>query len=186
MKVWKPPAPGEFKVNCDASVSANGLFVGFGCVCRDSQGGFIAAMGDRLASRISPLTAELNAILHSLEWANQFSWERCIIETDCQEAVCMISAGEECLASDGVIVESIKRVLAGSRVHSVIFAPREANRAAHEIACFVARGDGRCDWFGIGPPWLMSVISNDSPVTSRDARGEGRASSPLSEVPLLM
>lgn len=37
---------------------------------------------------------------------------------------------------------------------------------AHGIAKFVAREKGRFSWLGVGPPWLMSIITSDMPVTN--------------------
>jgi hypothetical protein len=59
------------------------------------------------------------------------------------------------------------------QVSCIIHAPTEANTAAHAIANFVARAEGRFQWFEVGPPWLMQIIDCDRPVTniySMDAR----------------
>ena len=95
-----------------------------------------------------------------------------IVETDCLEAVKMIYSEEICLANEGAVVEGIKTLLRQGKFQCVSYASRVVNMVAHEIAKFVARSDGRLDWFGVGPPWLMSVVYNDSHVTSSNARIE--------------
>ena len=51
-------------------------------------------------------------------------------------------------------------------VRSLSHVPRSGNGVAHAIASRVARLEGRHVWLGVGPAWLMDVISDDRPVTA--------------------
>ena len=86
----------------------------------------------------------------------------------------MINDVDDCVAVEGVVVDQIKGMMRLLHVSPIKYVPREANRAAHSIADFVARRGGRFTWFEVGPPWLMRVVSHDFLVTnisSRDVRG---------------
>lgn len=91
----------------------------------------------------------------------------------------MKSGNEECLAADGVVVEEIKRLMDILHIPGVVFAPREANMAAHHVARFVARSFGRVVWLGVGPSWFMQIIKDDSPVTEVCNRNMGCGTSSM-------
>ncbi|XP_062013823.1 uncharacterized protein LOC133730205 [Rosa rugosa] len=172
---WAPPPGGSLKLNYDASVAANGEQVGIGSVCRDSDGNMVAAMGERVAGRLKPCAAELFSVMRGVEWAMERGWTGLVVETDCLEAVRMVNGSDECLASEGTIVERIREILGALDIHNIQYVPREANMAAHAVAGVVARGNGRSSWLGVGPSWLMDVIGNDGPVTGyfyREESGE--------------
>ncbi|XP_061989802.1 uncharacterized protein LOC133708333 [Rosa rugosa] len=129
--IWAPPTLGRLKLNCDASVAANGEQVGVGIVCRDSEGNFVAALGERLVGRLSPCAAELFSVLRDLEWAMDQGWNGLVIETDCLEAVRMVNGSDECLASEGVLVERIREILDALDIPNIHHVPRVANMAAY-------------------------------------------------------
>lgn len=54
----------------------------------------------------------------------------------------VVNATEECLGAAGIVVEEIRRLMQCFTASSIIHTPREANKAAHEIATFVARKNG--------------------------------------------
>ncbi|PRQ37083.1 putative ribonuclease H-like domain, reverse transcriptase zinc-binding domain-containing protein [Rosa chinensis] len=169
---WVPPMHGSLKLNCDASVMANGGQVGIGWICRNSEGRLVEAMGERILGRLKPRAAELLCVLKGLEWAVMRGWSDLRVETDCLEAVRLVNGCEECLADEGLIVERIRMLLGALEIQGIHHVVRVANMAAHEVAGFVARGNGRYSWLGVGPSWLMDVIDNDGPITSSVRREE--------------
>jgi hypothetical protein len=155
---------------CDGSVSNNREQVGVGAVVRNELGSFIGAVGQRINQRLDPYTCELIAIKVGLDFALEQSLQAVVVETDCMDAVTVVNATEECLGAAGIVVEEIRRLMRCFIVSSIIYTPREANNAAHAIASFVARENGRLSWLGDGPPWLVHVINNDAPVTLNPIR----------------
>ena len=69
--------------------------------------------------------------------------EKCVVETDCLEAVKLICSEEICLAHEGAVVEGIKALLRQDNFVCVSYASRAVNIGAHEIAGFVAQGEER-------------------------------------------
>lgn len=55
-------------------------------------------------------------------------------------------------------------------IPSVLFTPREANMAAHSIARYVARFNGRFGWLGVEPSWLEQIITDDIHIISSNDR----------------
>ncbi|KAM5569213.1 hypothetical protein ABKV19_016632 [Rosa sericea] len=92
--------------------------------------------------------------------------------TDCLEAVLLVNGNDECLAEEGLLVDRMRFLLGSVGVRDIHYVPRSANKAAHEVAGFVARDFGRYDWLGVGPSWLMDVILGDRFVTGSVSREE--------------
>ncbi|XP_062020732.1 uncharacterized protein LOC133737131 [Rosa rugosa] len=169
---WAPPMHGFLKLNCDASVMANGDQVGIGLICRYSEGRLVEAMGEKISGRLKPLAAELLCVLKGLELAVVRGWRDLWVETDCLEAVRLVNSSEECLADEGLLVERIRMLMGALEIQGIHHVVRVANKAAYEVAGFVARGNGRYSWLEVGPTWLMDVIDNDGPITSLVSREE--------------
>ncbi|KAK9921713.1 hypothetical protein M0R45_030213 [Rubus argutus] len=167
---WTTPTLGSIKMNCDASVSDDRRQVGVGVVFRDARGGLVGAMGQRIDQKLRPRTAELFAIKAGLDFALENGWDAFQVESDCLEAVMLLLGDGECLTDDGVIVEEIKNLMDAMHIPGVLYIPREANKAAHSIARFVARDFGRLCWLGVGPSWLMQIIYDEVPVTRSGSR----------------
>lgn len=171
---WQPPLMHSFNVNCDGAVIEEGKWVGVGAIIRNEGGEMVMAAGHRIMMRLSPLAAEIFAIKLALDLVVERRLSSVMVESDCLEAVRLINAEDDCCASEGVVVDQIRSLMRLIHIPSISFATRESNMAAHSIASFVARGDGRFQWFEAGPSWLMRIIHNDLPstsVSSRDTRG---------------
>ncbi|KAL6225195.1 hypothetical protein ACLB2K_004046 [Fragaria x ananassa] len=118
-----------------------------------------------MQGRLSRHIAELLAILIGIEVVIQRGWQVERIEADCLEAVNLMNETWECFAEDGVSVEKIRMLLSEVSRDVIVYTTRSTNVVAHSIAQFVARVEGRFTWLGVGPNWLMDVISNDRLVT---------------------
>ena len=164
---WSPPRSGRLKLNCDASVVNGGEQVGIGVVVRGCSGDLRVAVGERCYGRLSPLAAELQAIIMGLELMLERRWVPDGVEIDCLEAVRLVNGDEQAFAfaHDGVLVERVRQLLSSLGLHGISHIPRGANGVAHAVATRVARLDGRRMWLGVGPDWLMDVIFGDRPVT---------------------
>lgn len=121
-----------FEINCDASVSSDGLNVGIGVVVRDSLGNLIMAVGERLGGRQQICAAELLAVLLGLDIAKQNGWSYFMVKSDCLEVVSMVNSNEECFA--GVLVEEVRGLLPLYNASGFSHVSRRAHGAAHEVA----------------------------------------------------
>ncbi|KAK9931954.1 hypothetical protein M0R45_019208 [Rubus argutus] len=79
------------------------------------------------------------AVKLALELAVERWMPSVVIETDCLEVVRMINEVNVCMAAEGVIVDQIKCLMSLMQISEIMYAPRDANMAAHAIAQFVAR-----------------------------------------------
>ena len=140
--------------------------MGVGAIIRNEGGEMVMAACHRIMMPLSPLAAEIFAIKLALNLVFERRLSSVMVERDCVEAVRLINAEDDCCASEGVVVDQIRSLMRLIHIPSISFATRESNMAAHSIASFVARGDGRFQWFEVGPPWLMSIITSDMPVTN--------------------
>ncbi|KAK9911294.1 hypothetical protein M0R45_035213 [Rubus argutus] len=172
-KSWQPPSFPFIKFNCDGAVEGIGKRVGIGVIARNGQGDLLVAVGQNLELRLSAFAAELFAVKLALEVAVERRMALVLIETDCLEAVSMINGEEVCMAAEGVIVDQIRGLMGLLQIPAILYARRDANKAAHVLAQYVARIGGRFQWFEIGLDWLMQVMSNDlleSNSSFRDVR----------------
>jgi hypothetical protein len=110
-KQWIPPPQGSIKMNCNGSVNNDKSQVGIGVILRDASGALVGAMSQRLRQRLKPRMAELFAIKLGLEFALANGWVSFQVESDCMEAVNLLSRDGECLAAEGVVVEEVKRLM---------------------------------------------------------------------------
>jgi ribonuclease HI len=167
---WKVPFAGFLKLNCDGAFNvALGQFGG-GAVLRDEFGALIAAMGEAYTQKGTVCLNELLAIKLGLEMILERRCGGVEVESDSLEAVRLVNMDEQCFNVEGVVVEEICKLMFLLHISSIHHVPRDENKAAHSVAVNVAREHGRFSWLEVGPPWLMSVILDDMPVTVGSAR----------------
>lgn len=132
---WIKPATGCVKVNVDASFTyGSGMVkVKAGMVIRDSSGQVRCSGVSRFDSVLSPLHAELNAILDGLILAKSQGYAVIEIESDSLYGITeFLNPQSECLCLP--MIKDIRK-MAESFVSCVFkFASRDCNRLAHDLS----------------------------------------------------
>lgn len=86
---WEKPSAGRVKVNVDGAVKANRAAGGGGLV-RDSQGQWVVGFCHNMGTS-NPLRAELQAMASAVQLVIDHSFPRVVVESDCAEAVRLVS-----------------------------------------------------------------------------------------------
>ncbi|XVF82507.1 hypothetical protein PTKIN_Ptkin16aG0054600 [Pterospermum kingtungense] len=90
---WTPPRADYFKVNMDASFLPLTRDATIGCVVRDHVGVVLGSAAAKIQQVLSPLQAELKALLYGLQMASALNYRRIVLETDCLLAVKEVQKG---------------------------------------------------------------------------------------------
>ena len=101
------------------------------------------------------------------------------------EVINKIAGNGECLSDDGVVVEEVKRLMGILHIPGILFVPRDANKAAHSVAHYVAHNGGRFSWLGVGPSWLMQIINDEFPMTDSSSRNVCSGLASTAAIPIL-
>lgn len=83
---WEKPGVLFFKVNCDASFDPLSKETGCAAICRDNTGQWREAITWKGYCQ-SALEAEIQGITIALEWIKNKGWRKCILATDCKQAI---------------------------------------------------------------------------------------------------
>lgn len=127
---WHTPPPGRLKLNVDAAAGQRSAAAG--AIVRDSTGRFVKTIAFALP-RLSPLRAEIQALLYSLIYFSQ-QHAGFIIETDCLII-------QSLLASQGTTGDmhiDLNRLCLFLQItrSDLQYTPRETNAAAHHLAAY--------------------------------------------------
>lgn len=130
--LWKPPDPGQFKINYDVAVLGDSLCMA--AMCHDNLGNIILARTSRVAGR-SPIKGEARAARLACQMASSFSAHEIILEGDCLTLVNQVVDATAAVDWDisGEVI-TIRRLLQDHPTWSFKWIPREANVAAHNLA----------------------------------------------------
>ncbi|CAB4316864.1 unnamed protein product [Prunus armeniaca] len=158
---WRPPTGNCFKLNVDGATDMETGARGAGAIVRDSHGNLVGALAMRAPSRISVLATELYALKVGISFALDVSPLPLEIESDSVQAVSMVNSEEECLTTEGGLVDGVRHLLVRSASTVVRHVPRQANKAAHRIARFSLRDQSLSFWLDVGPLWLMDAVYDD-------------------------
>jgi ribonuclease HI len=128
---WVPPGQGEAKLNVDGAFTTNDA--GTGMILRDDQGAIIFAACRALTYCRDATEAEILAIAEGLKLALHWTNKNLVIETDCTEAVHLISEDSANTSVYAFRISEIREMLRERRTRLVSIS-RDANGAAHELA----------------------------------------------------
>lgn len=167
---WKVPEAGALKLNCDGAFNEPLGQFGGGVVLRDEFGVLIAAVGEAYTQKGTVCLNELLAIKLGLEMVLERRCRGVEVESDSLEAVRLVNMDEQCFNVEGVVVEEVRKLMRLLQISSIHHVPQDGNKAAHSVAVNVAREQGHFSWLEVGPPWLMSVILDNMPLTVNSAR----------------
>ncbi|KAI5336083.1 hypothetical protein L3X38_026217 [Prunus dulcis] len=104
---WKSPTDSGFKLNVDGGDCMETGAKGVGAIVRDSQGNLVRALAMRVPSQISVLATELYALKIRISFALDASLVPLEIESNSLLAVSMVNSEEECLATEGGLLEGV-------------------------------------------------------------------------------
>ncbi|ONH95057.1 hypothetical protein PRUPE_7G049300 [Prunus persica] len=132
---WSPPPAGKYKLNVDAAFIPETGVGGIDVVVRNDKGEVMAAMALPLASATSSKHAEIMAFLFEMKFAWDAGFSSILIESDSQGVVNDVKKDEEeSWASDGHLIDDIKRSLQHFEDVIISFSPRGGNQVAHFLA----------------------------------------------------
>ncbi|KAL9679970.1 hypothetical protein QQ045_017841 [Rhodiola kirilowii] len=107
---------------------------GFGCVARDEEGIILGVLAEVVAGATSVVHIEVLAILKAMEWAGANGWNKCIFETDCEEAYSIIAQLKVGSGSVATLARSCQWRLLGEDDWKVVLVRRQANALADALA----------------------------------------------------
>lgn len=133
---WKKPKDGCVKINVDASFVYKSGESKSGAVIRNSLGTVLTAAISKFDSALSPLHAELNAIVDGLILAEAQGFEVVEIESDCLVGIQEIQKeASECLWLS--VINNIKYLASSFISCRFKFVSREFNGLAHNLAHWI-------------------------------------------------
>ena len=87
------------------------------------------------------------------------------VASDCASVVNALNNGNRNYGACGVILDEILNLFSFSSFECLLFMPRGANRAAHNIARFAALSNGSHTWLGEIPICASSVVLTEKQFT---------------------
>ncbi|XP_020424530.1 uncharacterized protein LOC18781828 [Prunus persica] len=164
---WSPPPAGKYKLNVDAAFIPETGVGGIDVVVRNDKGEVMAAMALPLASATSSKHAEIMAFLFEMKFAWDAGFSSILIESDSQGVVNDVKKDEEeSWASDGHLIDDIKRSLQHFEDVIISFSPRGGNQVAHFLAKHALNCNTMVTWIEEVPFWLESIVNDDMVVSS--------------------
>ncbi|KAL3624966.1 hypothetical protein CASFOL_031634 [Castilleja foliolosa] len=140
---WKPPEEGWIKINSDSTYK---LGVACAGVVVKYKNGSIIYASTAQHHCLDPLSAECLAILHACHIASKLKNVKTILESDCLEAITLISGGSaNTFWTTGPVVDVIKKMWTAWPSWIFMFNPRSCNRSAHALAHWGAN----CNFYGV-------------------------------------
>ncbi|CAL9013386.1 unnamed protein product, partial [Prunus brigantina] len=111
LHVWRPPTPGNYKINVDGALKVGDSVRGVGVVVRNEKGEFMAACGRRLQGSYGARQTEFMAAIEGLRFAIDMGFTNAILEMDANDCIQSILSTEECNGVDGLMIEEVKSLL---------------------------------------------------------------------------
>lgn len=102
---WNPPPENSWKINVDAAWYSSSI--GVGTICKNSLGNIIGVAASFYDLEFTPLLDELRAISEGVKLGILLGGVNIIVESDCLEAVNLVSREKETWNEAKVLVEEI-------------------------------------------------------------------------------
>ncbi|KAK9923094.1 hypothetical protein M0R45_031528 [Rubus argutus] len=131
---------------------------GLGAVLRRWDGFILATTCKGLIGNFSPRATELFAASLGLQLAKNGSFSHIVLEMDAKEVIVFLNSDEDCWSVDGALVDSIKSLFNCFSVINCLYAPRDCNQAAHELAKYALLFPDFHVWVCSSPVWLTHVL----------------------------
>lgn len=129
---WRPPAPGEYKANFDASINSFGA--GLGVLIRDSESKIVAWRRRRIPFIKCPEIGEALAARCAVELARDKQLQHVVFEGDCKGIIEQLCSSVQSLSAAGSIISEIKRLIYSFNSAYFTFIKRSGNNLAHIMA----------------------------------------------------
>ncbi|KAK3220139.1 hypothetical protein Dsin_014109 [Dipteronia sinensis] len=131
---WRPPEPGVFEINCDASPDARRKRNGIGIVIRDASSLVMTSCCQVIKAAYDTTTSNTMAIYRSNVFSREYELTHCIIDSDVGTVVKRILNGSHFDYRCGIFLANISRTLAGLECLSIKVVTIIANRVAVGLA----------------------------------------------------
>ncbi|GLT72259.1 hypothetical protein SLA2020_483830 [Shorea laevis] len=162
---WKPPGEGLIKINVDGAISDEERVHGMGAVARDSLGEVMAAMACKGHGLVPAEIAEACSLRHALRWAQNLSFRRIIMESDCASIVTALNSSTLSFHSSlGAVLLDCKRLMASFLSCHVQHVRREGNAVAHELAKRALHAEADEFWIEEVPASLAHIVIGEKPI----------------------
>ncbi|KAF7814031.1 cytochrome P450 71A1-like [Senna tora] len=157
---WSKPKQGMIKLNTDGSSFGNPGMAGYGGIFRNEDGGWLCGYSGFIGIRTS-MFAELTAIKHGLNLAINKGFLKLEVDSDCQEAVNLISSGDISSHHLGVIINDIRTLSKSFEAISFKHILREANFCVDGLAKLGARNRVESYVWEVPPPDISLALLAD-------------------------
>jgi ribonuclease HI len=158
---WTRPKPRYLKLNVDASYCAVTSAGVVGAVIRDYTGNFMGAKCTHIPHVQSAQMAEAMSLRESLQMAEELGCHRVEAESDSSETIQACTGEQRWWCSAAAIYADCVDI--ASKIGDITFrrCPREANKAAHEMAHYSFSNNISCNWVDEPPSFLLNKLTND-------------------------
>ncbi|KAJ1400914.1 Ribonuclease H-like superfamily [Sesbania bispinosa] len=129
---WRPPPTHAVKFNCDASFNRETKSGVAAVVARDHEGHLVAVSSERFCAP-SPVVVEALAIRAATVLASNCGWPSSLIESDSLQVIEGVRSNTQNWAIQHII-NDIKHLSSYLPRCGFLWANREANKVAHELA----------------------------------------------------
>ena len=135
---------------------------GSGAVIRDAHGGFVAAMACSLPNVFSALQAELEAIKHGVELAQQLGFQNVLVESDSSQAVSIINSCVDRASTMDLLAGDILFSVASFTASKFISISRNNNAIAHCLAKVAVSRGTRILWIEEPPSVILDLLIQET------------------------
>ncbi|XP_073128884.1 uncharacterized protein [Henckelia pumila] len=159
---WRPPSPGQLRLDVDASFNHLNNSSSVGAVVRDINGFVWGAKAKIIRCPSSVVSAELEAIRFGMDFCSLQGFTNVCIFSDSLLAIRAVETQSENLGPEGAVAMEIRSLLESPKFVSIRHMRRSANRVAHFLAQKVC-GSVLSFEYSIGsiPQWLADLVKLD-------------------------
>ncbi|XP_074293297.1 uncharacterized protein LOC141620280 [Silene latifolia] len=157
---WEAPRAGVAKINVDAGLIA-GLGVGWGLVCRNSQGSVEWCVASQTSVDMEPKFAEAMAILHGAQEARRAGIKHVIFESDCLSVVEDLRLKKHGRSDIHLVYLDILSTCLFFDSFSFSFVRRKLNAVAHSLTHLYPWFEGRRAWSDDFPPDVVNLVQKE-------------------------
>jgi ribonuclease HI len=160
---WPPPPIGATAVNVDRALSRASDYCGSGGVLRNSEGRVLGSFIAPLRQPLSPLLAELMAIIEGMKVAIEMGLGLIRVLSDCETAVLLIKGSHRSMKEEGLLVQEANRLANYFVAVEYVFVSRDCNSIAHFLAKKSLLFVDRVVWEEAVPPDLIDLCLAEMP-----------------------
>ncbi|MBA0670438.1 hypothetical protein Goklo_029648 [Gossypium klotzschianum] len=132
--LWRPPKSGVITLNFDASFASNTNFSISAVLAKDLEGQIMGACTYPLLDVADAFVAKAKACERALYFALDMGFRKVILEGDSLTVIKKLNSNTVDISVLSPIYQHIHFLAGFFKEVTYIFVPREANKAAHELA----------------------------------------------------